>query len=109
MIELPPFEELVKLSNEEITSLRQKLVSEFLESVTDEDQRRKLEGLQFKIEMEIRKCKTPMESCLKLSSMMQDSFLELREVLNEFSVPLSNSFEKSKPSTGNVVKFEKKD
>lgn len=41
----------------------------------------RLEGLQFRIEMEKRRAKTPLASCLKLSELMYDSFFELKLAL----------------------------
>ena len=43
---------------------------------------RKSRGLQWRIDMEIRKSRTPLKSCLRLSSVMWDSFLEMRKALD---------------------------
>jgi Protein of unknown function (DUF3135) len=53
---------------------RQALIEEFLREVPPPDQQR-LRGLQFRIDMERRRARTPMAACLKLSSMMWDSLL----------------------------------
>ena len=46
-----------------------------------EKHRRKLRGLQFKIDMERKKAKTPMAACITISRLMYDSFYELHSTL----------------------------
>lgn len=46
---------------------------------------RKLRGLQFHIDMEIRRSKTPMAACIKISEMMHGSLSKLRSALNDQS------------------------
>lgn len=50
------------------------LIEAFLSQFPNADQRR-LRGLQFRIDMERRRARTPMAACLKISSMMWDSLL----------------------------------
>lgn len=50
------------------------LIEEYLGQFPPLDQRR-LRGLQFRIDMERRRARTPMAACLRLSSMMWDSLL----------------------------------
>jgi hypothetical protein len=83
MKKLPEFDELLKLSKEELEDLRKEYVEEVINSASTEDQKRKLRGLQFKIDMEREKSKNPMDACIKISKMMHDSFLELRDKLKE--------------------------
>ncbi len=81
---IPSFEELVILAKEdpkEFEALRAHLCDQIL-SQAPEHIARRLQGLQFKIDMERRRSKTAMASCLKLSSMMNDSLIELKEVLS---------------------------
>lgn len=42
---------------------------------------RRLRGLQFRIDLERDKARTPLKACLRLSSLMWDSFADLREGL----------------------------
>lgn len=44
--------------------------------------RHRLEGLQFKIEMERRKAKHPMASCMAITRLMYDSIYELSNAFN---------------------------
>ncbi len=43
---------------------------------------RRLRGLQCRIDLERRKARTPLKACFRLSALMWDSFVDLREGLN---------------------------
>ena len=60
---------------------RLELIEEFLRELPAHDQQR-LRGLQFRIDMERRRARTPMAACLKLSAMMWDSLLGSRGLKN---------------------------
>ncbi|MCE5181499.1 MAG: DUF3135 domain-containing protein [Betaproteobacteria bacterium] len=45
----------------------------------------RLERLQFRIDAKRRFARTPMKACLQLSSMMWDSFFDMKESLASFS------------------------
>ena len=112
--QLPEFDELMKLAQEnpeQFEELRQQMCDELIQSAPSEH-RRRLRGLQFQIDMERRRAKTPMAACMKISSMMHDSFAELRDALNELQdmragkTPLVPVVETPEPaSSGNVVSF----
>jgi len=53
---------------------RTALIEDFLGRFPPPEQRR-LRGLQFRIDMERRRARTPMAACLRLSSLMWDSLL----------------------------------
>ena len=85
--DLPDFNTLVKMASDDPEGL-EKLRREMAENLINQapkDTQRKLRGLQFKIDMERRRAKTPMAACIKMSEMMQSSFIELRNALNEVS------------------------
>lgn len=44
----------------------------------------RLQGLQCRIDMERMRSRTPLKSCLRLSSMMWDTFFDLRAGLDDF-------------------------
>lgn len=82
--EMPSFEELATLAQdapEALEALRRKLYEQILQQAP-EHMCRRLKGLQFKIDMERRRAKTPLASCLKLSSMMHESLMELKAALS---------------------------
>jgi Protein of unknown function (DUF3135) len=65
---------------------RLELIEDFLRQFPPVEQRR-LRGLQFRIEMERRRARTPMAACLRLSAMMWDSLLGnhgLKDALDNF-------------------------
>lgn len=48
-------------------------------------QRRRLQGLQFQIDVQRKLAKNPIDSCVRISRMMHDSFIELNTALINFS------------------------
>ena len=84
MSDLPDFDTLMKLHQQDpeaLERLRQKLTDELFEHASD-DTRRRLAGLQFRINMELRRAGNPTARCVKLSGMMQEAFDELNFCLN---------------------------
>lgn len=82
--DLPDFDTLLAMYREDPDSLeeiRSELTERLLDRVPDET-RRRLEGLQFRINMELRRARTPQARCLKLSTMMHDSIVELNHCLH---------------------------
>jgi hypothetical protein len=84
LIELPDFDELVRLYKTDPTAfeqLRRDLCEQLIESAP-ERMRQRLRGIQFKVDMTRRKARTPLSACLSLSKMMQESLMELQAALN---------------------------
>jgi len=84
--DLPDFDTLMTLAKEnpkELERIRARLTNDVFEQAPDEIKRR-LHGLQFRIKMELKRAKNPNAACIKLSSMMHDSFARLNERLNSF-------------------------
>lgn len=54
-------------------------------SSAQEKNHARLEKLQFRIDAKRRLARTPMKACLQLSSMMWDSFFDMKESLATFS------------------------
>lgn len=82
--ELPSFEVLSKLAKEDpkqLDVILENQITALIEGAPKKYQQR-LRGLQFTIDMERKKAKTPMAACLKISSMMQESFAQLSTALN---------------------------
>ncbi len=83
-LKLPAFDELKRLAEQDpqaLEALRTRLIEEVIENAAPESQPR-LRGLQFQVDMERRRAKTPMASCIKVSQLMQDSLLRLQGALN---------------------------
>lgn len=51
----------------------------------------RLRGLQFRVDMERRRAATPMQSLLRIYSMMWDSFIDLNHELQSVTSPASNA------------------
>jgi Protein of unknown function (DUF3135) len=60
--------------------------------------RARLLGLQFRIDMECRRAKTPLGRCIRISAMMWESFAQLRDALNGLSGHADSKSEPSKLS-----------
>ncbi|PKH87638.1 DUF3135 domain-containing protein [Colwellia sp. Bg11-28] len=52
---------------------------------TSGSHRRRLQGLQFQIDVQRKLAKNPVDSCIRISRMMQDSFIELNRALNNLT------------------------
>lgn len=84
--DLPSFETLKAMAEEKpeaLEALRQELTQEIVESAPSMERRRRLEGLNFTIEMNRRKASNPMHSCLLISQLMWDSALTMAEELKK--------------------------
>ena len=81
---LPEFDELVDLARnqpEELEALRLLMIEDVINSASSEAQRRRLEGLQFKVDMERRRAASPLAATIKLSEMMCQSLADLHRSL----------------------------
>lgn len=84
MAKLPDFDTLLTMHREDpdaLEALRQRLTSELIEQAPSDYQRR-LAGLQFRINMELRRASNPTARVLRLQGMMHDSVAELSHCLN---------------------------
>lgn len=82
--ELPDFDTLLERHKNDVKALDQikkEATEAFISNVPKKSQRR-LRGLQFQIDMELRRSKSPMDGCIRISNMMHDSLAELRSNLN---------------------------
>ncbi len=78
---LPPFDDLIELARnrpDELEKLRITLCESAIRGAPAA-LRPQLRGLQFRIDMESRRYSTPMERCLRISSMMHESLAELAQ------------------------------
>lgn len=84
MGDLPDFDTLLAMYQqdpESLEKLRSKLTRKLLNSAPDST-RQRLEGLQFRINMELKRAGNPTARCLRLSGMMHESFAELNHCLH---------------------------
>lgn len=81
---LPDFDTLLAMHRDDpaaLDKLREELTGDIVRTASTDTQRR-LAGLQFRINMELRRAGNPTAAFLKLSDMMQESFSELNFCLN---------------------------
>jgi hypothetical protein len=86
-IQLPDFDTLMKLARDNpaaLEDLKQTATSALIERAPSQYQRR-LRGIQFQVDMAVRRSKNPMDGCLRVSGMMHDSFGQLRGLLNDLA------------------------
>lgn len=77
---------LAKYDQEAFEESRQERIREVIEkSVHNGGNGRRLRGLQCRIDMERRRARTPLKACIRLSSMMWDSVVDLSETLEQCS------------------------
>ena len=109
---IPDFDKLRHLAKNDPTEL-ERLRIELCEQLiheAPEEYRRKLRGLQFRIDMERRKAKSPMAACITISGLMHDSFDKLRMALNEAAgaAPVSEpAVSNSDTNLAKVIPFRK--
>ncbi|MEX0740938.1 MAG: DUF3135 domain-containing protein [Pseudohongiella sp.] len=83
MGDLPDFDTLLAMHRdnpESLEKLRRRLTRKILRSAPDST-RQRLEGLQFRIDMELQRASNPTARCIRLSGMMHDSFSRLNHCL----------------------------
>ena len=84
-VRLPDFDQLVHLARhqpDELERLRQHLCQQIIASAPP-PARKKLEGLQFKIDAQRRISSTPIGACIHISRMMNTALLELCDAFND--------------------------
>lgn len=98
------FDEWMKLFKndpERFEIKRQDLIQSTIKQAPMEMQRR-LNGLQWQIDTEIKLAKNPLEGCIRIHQMMMDSVYEPNGLLDA----LSMTKEEVKVSTPNIVKLK---
>ena len=95
-MELPDFDTLKELAASEPSRLDAILEQQIeqLMARANPDQRRRLRGLQFKIDGQRRLAKNNLDSCIRIANMMRDSFYlmgcEMRQFREEEIPPPEN-------------------
>ncbi len=80
------FDERVRLFKEKpelFEKMRLEAIESFLDTIKDLEKRKRLEGLQWRVDQVRRKNKNPLSSCTALSEMMWANFRELNELWKE--------------------------
>lgn len=103
------WQELYQTSPEEFEARRLQWCEQIIKDAPQDYQRR-LSGLLFQINMEKRRSKNPMDSCLRVSGLMWNKLLELRSELQGLvhspaSTQVKDRDEKATESSGTVFSF----
>ncbi|WP_429057933.1 DUF3135 domain-containing protein [Aeromonas jandaei] len=85
-MELPDFDTLKELAASEPSRLDAILEQQIeqLMARASPDQRRRLRGLQFKIDGQRRLAKNNLDSCIRIANMMRDSFYLMGSEMRQF-------------------------
>ncbi len=77
---LPAFDVLVSMARNEpgrLETLRQKLTRHVINNAPTDKKKRRLEGLQFQVDMERRRAGSPLAATIRISEMMCHSLADL--------------------------------
>ena len=123
---LPAFDILVDMARndpEGLETLRRSLTDAVIAAASSENTKRRLQGLQFRVDMERRRAGTPLAATIRISEMMcrsladlhrsmvtldedqPEEFIDLEDALNPQSDSGTSKASTSKASTGNVIDF----
>ena len=108
---LETLEQLAKKDGAAFETERQELINAFFETVP-KDRLRRLQGLQFQIDMERRRAKTPLAACVRISTMMWESLGRLQTSLCDLKHgerPHSLLAERAKKRSADVIDFSTDD
>jgi len=115
--DLPNFDELMKIAANDpkrLDEIRKQATESLIESAPDRYQRR-LRGVQFQVDMELRRSKSPLDGCIRISNMMNETLWQLKSTLNEvlesrqdLGFPNSKELDLSEgtPKTAKILEFE---
>lgn len=101
---LPAFEVLVDMARndpEGLETLRRSLTNAVITTARSEQSRRRLRGLQFRVDLERRRASSPLAAAIRISEMMCRSLADLHASL---VTPLDQPAQ-TRELVGNVVPF----
>ena len=97
---LPAFEVLVDMARndpEGLETLSRSLTNAVISTASSEDSRRRLEGLQFRVDLERRRAASPLAATIRISEMMCRSLADLHA---SFVMPTD---EEAAPASASVM------
>ena len=103
---LPAFDVLVDMARNDpqrLEKLRRELTQNVIAGASTEQKRKRLQGLQFRVDLERRRARSPLAATIKISEMMCHSLAELHRSM---VTPLHEENEtSSKSETAKVLVF----
>ena len=93
-----------------LEALRAKYSQDIIDSAPDEQQRKRLAGLQFQIDMERERARTPLQATIRISEMMCHSLAELHKsmvtpLVDDRAEDKSAAPASAAPAADNVLAF----
>lgn len=79
---LPPVDKLMKMSEQELDKLLEDQLKEFFDSIEDPERRKRLEALQWKLNIKKNNAPNKMAAMLEIYKMMILEVEELKDALN---------------------------
>ena len=83
-VRLPSFDQMLKLARTDpgrLETLRRTLTQQVIDSAASPDSARKLRGLQFRVDTEINRARSPLDAALRVSNLMCRSLARLRHAI----------------------------
>ena len=110
---LPAFDVLVDMARndpEGLETLRRSLTDAVISNATNDATRRRLKGLQFRVDMERARAATPLAATIRISEMMCRSLADLhRSMVAPASLAIEHSAANDDSRASNVIDFERHD
>ena len=106
---LPAFDVLVDMARNDprgLESLRKSMTNSIISDATNEQKRKRLEGLQFRVDLERERSKTALSACIKISEMMCQSLAELHKSM---VTPLVSDNDTQDQPIADVLPFNRPD
>lgn len=101
MIDLPSFDELMRMAKEDplkLEELRSMMINELINRQKDENIKTRLIGLQQKINRIHNSKEPPLQSCIKIIKLMDESLVEMNYVFKY-------GHRKEKKESAKIIKF----
>lgn len=101
----PDVEALMEIAKKDpgaLDRIKQDAVDALIESA-DESQQQRLRGLQWQVNIELNRSKTPLDACIKISGMMHEKLWELRAALQSEDEREIEAFYESDMEKGAVI------
>ena len=107
-IRLPTFERLLDMARHDpqrLEALRHSLTSAVIDGARNESSRRRLQGLQFRVDMERRRARTPFAATIRLSEMMCRSLADLHRSIVTVAPDSDGKENDQQPQAGRIIDF----
>ncbi len=98
---LPPFEKLLHLARTDpdaLEALRISMTQDVIRRASSPEARRRLEGLQCRIDLERRRAKSPLGATVRISELMVEALADLNRAFHQETAPAYGHEESDPPN-----------